>query len=255
MTDIHANARALRAALERAREGPMDKLIVLGDLLTYGIDTDETLDLVEEAQVRDRAVVLVGNHDQLYFDLAAGRLDYYANLPAWLRESIDHTMHGLDATKFLTRFKWAEEAALGELLFAHANPYRFGDWTYIHSDADAADAATTLGERGFVVGVFGHTHRRRLYVARQGRSEVLEAAGTTTVAIQGARLVLNPGSIGQPRGGSLRPSMLRLVLDGGRVHVEFLDVAYDVASHVAGLRASPLSETTRERLASFFLPS
>jgi predicted phosphodiesterase len=255
MTDIHANAPALRAALEIARRGPMDRLLVLGDLLTYGLDVNETLDLVEEAQERDGAVLLLGNHDQLYLDMEAGRLDYYLGLPDWLRESVEYTMRLFDVRRLASRLHWLEETILGDVLFAHANPYPFGDWSYVDTDVDAARAAIALGHRGLVAGVFGHTHRRRLYVETEdGTSRSLEPRATSTVSTDGARLVVNPGSIGQPRDGSPRSSMVRLVRGPGFLRSEFVDVDYDVAALVERLQTAPLSLATRERLASFFLP-
>jgi predicted phosphodiesterase len=204
MTDIHANARALRAALHLARQGPMDKLIVLGDLLTYGLEIDETLDLVEEAQERHGAVVLVGNHDQLYFDLEAGNLEYYSGLPVWLKESVDLTMHLLDATRFAARFEWKHEFALDDVLFAHANPYAFGDWSYINSDVDAAGAARTLGDRGFVAGVFGHTHRQKLYMAGRVEPSAFGEAPVTIAPTRGAPVVRRSLSCrGVARGASV----------------------------------------------------
>ena len=246
MTDIHANARALRAALELAREGGMDKLIVLGDLLTYGLDVGETLDLVEEAQERHGAVLLVGNHDQLYFDLAAGRFDYYSGLPAWLRESVDHTMRLLDVSR-LASLRWAQEIVLGDVLFAHANPYPFGDWSYINTDADA--------EKG-----------KRQPSASEGSWPACSA--TRIVASSTSRESSTPGLFrrkalrpSQPmvcgwsptqarsasRGAGRRaPRMLRLVREASpALRVEFLvNVDYDADSHVANLHASPLSAAT-----------
>jgi len=58
--DVHGNARALRAALAQAHKGPFDRMVFLGDLLTYGHDVDEVLDLVAEAQEKDSATLLWG---------------------------------------------------------------------------------------------------------------------------------------------------------------------------------------------------
>jgi predicted phosphodiesterase len=255
MTDIHANARALRRALELARHGPMDRLIVLGDLLTYGFDVTEVIDLVGDAQHREGATLLVGNHDQLYFDLAAGITTYYSGLPGWIRESVDHTMAALDASS-LTALRWSPEARMGGTLFAHANPFAFGDWTYLNSPQENERAARALAEQDCSVGVFGHTHRRRMFPDEQvSRDHALgDGQAIERVKVTASPSIVNPGAIGQPRGSPGGSSFARLHIGEG-LEVEFVDVDYDAASHVATIHASPLSQATRDRLASFFCPT
>ena len=93
--DIHANVRALQAALKIADEGGYDQLILLGDLLTYGIDVVETLELVGSRLSSGRTVLLRGNHDALYQDLLDGNLAYKYQLPIWIRESVEWTLNRL----------------------------------------------------------------------------------------------------------------------------------------------------------------
>lgn len=234
LTDLHANARALRAALALARAGGVDRWIVLGDLLTYGVDVDEVLDLVEELHRDHGAVVLRGNHDQLYLDLAAGARASYDRLPAWLREAADHTLARLDAAAFARRFAWHDELIEDGVLFSHANPFGAGDWRYLRDEPDLAAAAARLDERGLRVGVFGHSHRARMFVDRA--------------------VAITVPSLGQPRDRDGAAGLLRLRRDGARLAAELVPVAYDVAGHVAGLRASGLSPATVERLCGFFVP-
>ncbi|MDP3278775.1 MAG: metallophosphoesterase, partial [Deltaproteobacteria bacterium] len=63
LSDLHANGRALRAALAHARDHGFDRMVILGDLLTYGIDQDEVLDIVQDLAENCQAKVVLGNHD------------------------------------------------------------------------------------------------------------------------------------------------------------------------------------------------
>lgn len=244
--DVHGNARALRAALVRARAGAMDHLVFVGDLLTYGHDIDEVLDLVGEAQLREGATLLTGNHDQMYFDLFEGKTSYFDKLPDWLKETIEYTAARLDRRRFRAGLRWSEEHCHDGVLFAHANPFGIGDWTYLNHPDDRTRAAETLAARGFDLGVFGHTHR-----ARWGETDGI--AGTSTTSERKAPIVANAGSVGQPRNMRAEAIVLRLELHPGSAAAHFEPVTYDVQAHVAGLPAS-LSDRTRDRLASFFLP-
>jgi hypothetical protein len=57
LSDIHANATALEAALEAAK-GRWDKVLCLGDVVGYGPDPNEVIDKVRELG----ATTIRGNH-------------------------------------------------------------------------------------------------------------------------------------------------------------------------------------------------
>ena len=60
-----------------------DKLILLGDILTYGVNIHEVLDLVANRVSKNNTYLIRGNHDQLYDELLNSKYsDYYENLPA-----------------------------------------------------------------------------------------------------------------------------------------------------------------------------
>jgi predicted phosphodiesterase len=233
LSDLHSNARALRAALDRIDALAVDRVVINGDLLTYGLDHAETLDLVEERLARGAALTL-GNHDQLYLDLAAGDRGYADRLPAWLRESADQTFAAIDPAR-LRALPWTKEVAIGSVVIAHANPFAYGDWTYLDAPDALARAEDALLARGARVGVFGHTHRARIQ-----RDRVL---------------VCNAGSVGQPRNRERASTFLVLDVpdDGGDVTAAIETVAYDVDAHVRSLRASMMSAATVARLSAFFV--
>jgi len=229
--DIHGNARALRAALAQARRGQADRIVFIGDLLTYGHDVEEVLDLVCDAQEKDEAVLLIGNHDQMYFDLAEGNHVYLNKLPDWIRDSVMLTLENFSPGSLRSRFCWSQEWCMGRAFFAHANPFAVGDFRYLNTDDDYSAAVEVLGERGARLGVFGHTHRP------------LWRPGSIAIA--------NAGSVGQPRDiqGSV---ILRLHIDGDTVSAKFEPVEYDVNAHLAALQRTGLPDATVKRLCYFF---
>jgi predicted phosphodiesterase len=253
LSDLHSNGRALRAALMRAESLGYDRIIVLGDLLTYGIDHDEVLDLVATLQVTRGAKVLLGNHDQLYLELMQGRRAYYDGLPSWLKETVDYTLERLDKLSFQQRIHWDIEHSEGPWLLAHANPWGAPDWRYLYTTDDAREAAATLRERGFVGGVFGHTHRRQAFRFADGEHEPSTLGDRWSVNEQDAHtIIINPGSVGQPRHSDRRSTFLRLERRDGRAHGWVEEIEYDVDAHVRALRESSMSEATRDKLCRFF---
>lgn len=233
VSDLHANGLALEAALAQARAGGCDQLVVLGDLLSYGADDAQVLELVE-AELAGGATLILGNHDALYLDLLDGDDGYYRRLPPWLREVADATAQRLDGARFRA-LPWRDDLTVDELYFAHAGPFGPRDWTYLNHEADRARARAALTERGARLGVFGHTHR-----------PVIDA---------GPPVIVNPGGLGQPRTaapGAPAATLLRLRVRDGVATPTIEPVAYDVAAHLARVRALPLSSATVDKLCSFF---
>ena len=71
-------------------------------------------------------------------------------------------------------------------------------------------------------------------------------------ASRGNPIVINAGAVGQPRDGTGQAVLLRLTLTEQTVRATFERVVYDVAAHVAALRAAKLPSATIERLVRFF---
>lgn len=232
--DIHAAADHLEAALAEARRIGFDQLIIMGDLWTYGPQPVRTLDLVREAIARDDAVLLGGNHDPLYVDGGSAAAAYFAALPDWIAESVVWTREQLAASEPAQLSQWQAEWTHGDLLMSHANPYAPGDWSYLSHPDQFERACEVMAERGFVWGVFGHTHR-----AGQHRG----TSGSTAVTI---------GSIGQPRGDVAAGQWAMLKHTRQGLAVDHHSVALDWSAHCRMIDATTLSTATKQRLKGFY---
>lgn len=234
LSDIHAVAGAYRQALADARSEGFDQLVILGDLLTYGVDPEETLDLTQEALERDQAAIVRGNHDELYMEGPSTKADYIARMPDWIRESFEWTAAKVVGSNFWRTAAWHDELPIGELLLAHANPFGVGNWRYLNDTTSLNEASLELERRAFRWGVFGHVHRFRC-------SDAGGPARAFTV-----------GSIGQPReiGGISQWAMA--CLSDGRFTIEPRPVEYDWRQQRMAVLDSALSAATKERIMSYF---
>lgn len=249
VSDVHANWLALRAWFSEVATD--DAVIFMGDLLTYGCHPNQTLELVERCLSTHTSALLVGNHDVLYRDLLEGDTRYYDKLPAWIRESVDWTLERIDARWFSDGLPWVEEAALGKLLVAHANPYGHRDWSYLDGVADYQRAARVLAGRGFQLGVFGHVHRPRL-LAQSVQGEHWDTALIAGFEVHDAMTaVWNVGSIGQQRAQHCSASVGVLRQRGSSFELRHDAISYDWGEHVESINNAGLSATTTERLISF----
>lgn len=252
--DVHANASAMAAVLKVAAHASFDRLVFLGDLFTYGCRPLQVADLLGDAVARHGAELISGNHEQLYFDLEAGRTSYVSKLPAWLRESVLWTAEVAQGCGLSSRFHWQECVTIGALHFAHANPYAYGNWTYLNS-AEEFGAAQTALPRDVRLGVFGHTHRSKItYPAVDGLSvREIDAAAPRSFTIDPARgsTLITLGAVGQPRGVKAAQLLLITVGSGG-IDVEFVMVPYDVDEHCRTISESTLSVDCKATLLGYF---
>ncbi len=251
--DIHANVSALQTALKIADEGGYDQLILLGDLLTYGVDVNETLELVGDRLATGRTVLLRGNHDALYRDLLEGKTTYYDQLPVWIKESVRWTLDRLPFDIW-SQLSFKEEFKIQEFLFSHANPFGSEQWGYLNTEAEHVDAVKVLLERGLRVGVFGHTHRTKWYryFRESGGFESKLCGEIDCLAVH----VLNAGSIGQPRDrANLASCVLWLTIADDcdpTSSFELQKFNWDVAGHMQRVAVSGQSVETLSRITAFY---
>ena len=250
--DVHANALALQAALKTADIGGYDQLVFLGDLLTYGVDVVETLDLVSERLATGNAILLRGNHDSLYQNLLEGESAYYEKLPVWIKESVMWTLDRLPLGIW-SKISFNEKFQLLDFLFSHANPYGSERWEYLNSSTEHANAAVSLLESGSRVGIFGHTHRSKWY-RYSGGGGGFESSSYGELDYNAVH-ILNAGAIGQPRDNANPVAnllWLNLNNDGFPPDFKIQEFNWDVAGHLSRVAGSGISDQALTRISSFF---
>ena len=65
ISDIHANLEALEAVLKDIENKKVDEIICLGDIVGYGANPNECVELVS----RNCPITLLGNHDAAVIDM------------------------------------------------------------------------------------------------------------------------------------------------------------------------------------------
>jgi predicted phosphodiesterase len=186
ISDIHANLPALEAVLSAA--GQVDGVWCLGDLVGYGPDPNE---VVEKVRSLPNLVCLMGNHDAA----ALGQIDIEAfNLEArlsmhWLQTELNQA-----SQEFLRRLP--EKVVIGEATLAHGSP-RNPVWEYI-LDPRTASANFNYFDTNYCF--VGHTHLPALYARADGQpiARLFIPSADTPIELE-PRIILNPGSVGQPR--------------------------------------------------------
>jgi predicted phosphodiesterase len=233
LSDVHGNLPALEAVLADVDAAGAERVWCLGDLVGYGAQPDECVQLASERC----DVCLAGNHDLGVL----GHIDisdfspHAAVAARWTRE------HAGKATlDFLGGLASSEEGEAVGLY--HASP-RDPVWEYVLSGSQAADCMDAMGPR---VGAIGHTHVALRFTRGSEGMDGEAVAGGTTHDISASEWLINPGSVGQPRDGDPRAGWL--LLDVEQWTAEWRRVEYPVAKAAAAIEAAGLPVNLGERL-------
>ena len=240
LSDLHANATALSAALDAAKTR-WDRLVCLGDVVGYGPDPNEVASKIREL----RAHTIRGNHDKAAADLMP--TDDFNPIA---KAAVDWTRAQLSPDNL----KWLAELPAGPLeaegiVLVHG---AFQDEDeYVFTPAQALEG---LLDSSAPITFFGHTHHQGgfAYENSNNNLEVLHIRPRPSDAFvplrteAKRRYLLNPGSIGQPRDGDPRAGFA--IADLEHNVVEFWRVPYDIAAVQSRMRSAGLPEPLVQRL-------
>lgn len=234
VADVHSNLAALQAVLDDcARRGGFDRVWCLGDAVGYGPDPEECLSLLRG----QGAAFVAGNHDLG----VAGVVDL-GDFNDAAAEACIWTAGRLAAGDIAFLSALPEVAHEDDFTLVHGS-LRRPVWEYLVNE-DAALATFRLMETRFCL--VGHSHTP--FVCRErGRGCEFEAFPEGEPVVFGVdRLILNPGSVGQPRDGDPRASYAVYDSDSGAITHSRAE--YDIAATQARMRLAGLPEMLAERL-------
>jgi diadenosine tetraphosphatase ApaH/serine/threonine PP2A family protein phosphatase len=234
ISDIHANLPALEAVLEDAR-GKWDKIWCLGDLVGYGPNPNECVALLHTHE----HISLSGNHDWA----ALGKLDIN-DFNEEARKAARWTKDVMTAEtrEFLEALP--PKRVIDEFTMAHGSP-RHPIWEYI---IDYETALENFAHFDTPYCLVGHTHIPIL-LAEKGSLEiaVFNPSYNETIYLEDTRLIINPGSVGQPRDSD--PRAAYAILDKEELTWEFYRVDYPIEKTQEQIRGAGLPESLAARLA------
>jgi predicted phosphodiesterase len=177
ISDIHSNLEALTKAMEIIDGQSIDEIFCLGDIIGYGANPNECVDLI-----RQRCnIVIKGNHEGAVIDLTVAN-DFTENARSailWTRQQITEENLGYLRSLPLTYRR-------SETVFVHSSPCEPQEWNYIFEEDTAAHAFHCFSEPLCFI---GHTHIPMIFSPN----------GHVSAITKDGRYLINVGSIGQPR--------------------------------------------------------
>ncbi|MFQ5864799.1 MAG: metallophosphoesterase family protein [bacterium] len=233
ISDIHGNLEALQKVLTQIDNEKIDQILCLGDVVGYGPNPNECVDIVRKKS----KITLAGNHD--YAPL--GKLDISYFNP-WARSAINWTADELTQSSIDFLLNLPLKIEIDSFTIVHSTPHNPEEWNYIIT---IGDAIRNFPEFESQVCFVGHSHVP-LIIAEDDKGEYQVINENPLKLKRNNRYIINVGSVGQPR--DLNPRAAFAIFDTKEATYELFRVEYDMTETQRKIRDSGLPEFLADRL-------
>jgi len=233
ISDIHGNIEALQAVFEDVDSRGIGQILCLGDIVGYGPNPCECLDLV----IQRCDWSLMGNHD---FAVLYEPSSFNATAEAsafWTRQRLE-----LEPDAKVRQRRWTY---LGNLpvrqryhgvLCVHASPRRpINEYIFPDDVITAPSKMSQIFERFDSRCLVGHTHVAGVFTDEPDFYPPADFEDDCYRFDDREKCIINPGSVGQPRDRDSRCSYAILDED----HVQFVRLEYDIQAVVDKVQSIP----------------
>ncbi|MDY6913096.1 MAG: metallophosphoesterase family protein [Planctomycetota bacterium] len=239
ISDVHSNTAAMRAVLADMAERDIKQVVCLGDVVGYGPEPKECLDLTRGAAT----VALMGNHDYAVL-LEPKKFNIGAEAACfWTRQQLEDET---DLAKRNARWDFmgglsikhtmdGKELSMGKMTFVHGSPRRpINEYIFPDDVYNNPNKVQGLFDRFDHLCFVGHTHVPGVFLDTPDFYSPDELEGVFEID-DNRKAMINVGSVGQPRDRNNRASYV--VVEPGLVR--FVRVDYDVDTVVQKVLAVP----------------
>jgi predicted phosphodiesterase len=222
VADIHANLEALTAVLDHAAGKGIHRIVCLGDIIGYGPNPRECLQLLFKSEV-----AIMGNHEEAVMFYGE---DFNPKAKAsleWTKDQLNSAEFDRTANYDLWNFLGTMQQVVedGDVTYTHGSPRVPTREYVVPADARNREKMQGIFDLMKKVCFIGHSHIPHVYTSDLKHATPEALGGAIDVRKLGERKILiNTGSVGQPRDGDVRASYV--TFDGHVVRFHRLDYDY-----------------------------
>jgi len=243
ISDVHSNLQALTSVLEDIQDHQVDHILCLGDIVGYGPNPCECLEIVYSRCEQ----CILGNHDHAIFFDPLGFNETAMFSIEWTRRALGQSkcanLSVADRLHFLENLP--EQKIVDGLHLVHGSP-RSPTFEYILPwDTGIRPTEKILGVFDMIEGpcFIGHSHLPGVFTD-QWEFFRPEDLPESRYMLNEKKVVINVGSVGQPRDGN--PDSCYVLLQDNVL--QFRRVAYKVKHTVKAILKAGLPEKNALRL-------
>lgn len=204
LSDIHGNYEALKAVFLELKKKKISKVVCLGDYLNYYYEPKKCLDLL----IKKKAICIKGNHEEIFLETLKNKkkiksyADKYGNSIYINLKQLNQKY--IDYIKFLPK-NINIKIGSKRTLISHGSPWKIDFYFYKNIEDKWKKKIRKYNKELFIL---GHTHHPMILKL-----------------INKKKMVLNPGSVGQPRNGT--SDACWMIIDDKSMRTEFMKTPYN----------------------------
>jgi putative phosphoesterase len=237
-SDIHSNLEAFEKLLSQKKIKNVDSFIFLGDLVGYGPNPNEVINIFKEL---NNISYIRGNHDKVIADLESSSL--FNPVAAFSAEWSKIRLTS-ENQEFLKSLKKGPSVVDHCITLCHGST--FDEDYYVFSIFEAAESLKFMETS---IGFFGHTHFPIMYLFRNEKITTVPLNNSIKIKLDpNTKYLVNPGSVGQPRDKNPNPSFI--IFDSLKKEIHFQRYSYNIKLTQQKIREMGLPEILASRLES-----
>lgn len=216
IADVHSNSEALKSALSGLKKNKVKAILHAGDVVGYNPFPNETIALFKQSGI----ISIKGNHDRALISGDTSSFNPYAAYALdWTRKKISP-----EEVEYISGLKDIEYLVFDDTRVAmvHGSPRNFDEYIF----PDYSNPGLLSMVEGDIL-VLGHTHVPFITEFDEG-------------------IIVNPGSVGQPRDGDPRSCYALLDTETGKV--DLCRIEYDIEKVMEDILAEGLPGILAARL-------
>lgn len=215
ISDIHGNLEALNAVFEDIKNINVDRIICLGDIIGYGPNPNECLELIK----KNNCIPIIGNHEDIYLgnisDKECSNIGIISS--RWTKEEVNKNY-----VPYIKSFK--KFLSDNDCLYAHTS-FLTNNYPYLNNDSHIVEA---FNYEKYNMVFYGHTHRPKITSLENGEIESINILENITIDIKdNVKYFINVGSVGQQRDSITNASYAILQEDNYTRKVLIRRIPYD----------------------------
>ena len=226
VSDIHGNYDAMKEVFKQIKKLDIEKIYCLGDIVNYYYEPDKCIDLL----VKNKVKCIKGNHEKIFLRILKNQKlkDFYAkkygnsiyiNFKKLKKKHID----------FIKSLPNKINLKIGnkKTIITHGAPWKIDFYFYKNTEKKWINEIKKYDKDIFIL---GHTHH------------------PMKLRLKNNITILNPGSIGQPRNGSIRACWA--IIDDKNTQIEFMQTKYSLKNLIKSIKKN---DKNNKSLLKYFL--
>lgn len=223
LSDIHGNYPAFWACYSDALARGAESFVFLGDYISDLAEPDKVLDLVYEIREHFPTVCLRGNRERYMLECLAGRTEF---LPGSKTGSLLYTFQRLRKKdlEFFQGLPISDLIRIGDTSMEIAHAVKDDDRFYFDTEDGNLPRAFSMMEEDLLL--TGHSHKQY-------------------IRTEGSKTIINPGSVGVPRGHGNWTMYALLDVRDGKMTCQMRQLPYDIEAVIRSQFDSGLVDIAR----------